>query len=48
VQRNTELEKYVALLKEDNDALRKENLLLRDKLKSLEAIVSKKKNGFNN
>jgi hypothetical protein len=34
-QRNAELEKYVELLREDNDALRKENLILRDRLKNV-------------
>lgn len=46
-QRNAELEKYVALLREDNDALRKENLLLRDRIKSLEGMIGKRKHHNN-
>lgn len=46
-QRNAELEKYVSLLREDNDALRKENLLLRDRIKSLEGMIGKRKHHNN-
>lgn len=43
MERNEELEKYVALLRDDNDALRKENLQLKDRIKILEGMVGKKK-----
>lgn len=35
-ERNAELERYVALLRDDNDALRKENMQLRERVKALE------------
>lgn len=36
-ERNAELERYVALLRDDNDALRKENMQLRERVKALES-----------
>jgi hypothetical protein len=35
-------------LRDDNDALRKENLQLRDRVKALEAMAGKRKGTFNN
>jgi hypothetical protein len=36
VEKNSELERYVALLRDDNDALRKENMQLRERVRALE------------
>jgi hypothetical protein len=44
VERNAELEKYVALLRDDNDALRRENLQLRERVRALEG----RRRGHNN
>lgn len=46
-EKNAELEKYVTLLRDENDTLRKENLELRDRLKALEG-TGKRRGNHNN